>query len=45
MHTQEFTLHMLNKLKAGSFIGTNVGFLQEVPFLSNARAMKLTVLS
>ena len=34
----EFTLHMQNQLKAGSFVGTNAGLLHDVPFFSFAHA-------
>ena len=40
----EFTVHIKNQLKAGSFVGTNAGLSHEVHFFSHARAMKGTVL-
>ena len=36
----EFTLHMQNQLKAGSFVGTKTGLSHDVQFFSYARAMK-----
>ena len=36
----EFTVHMQNQLKAGSFVGTNVGLSHDMHFFSYARAMK-----
>ena len=36
----EYTVHMQNQLKAGSFVGTKAGLSHEVPFFSYARAMK-----
>ena len=36
----EFNVHMLNQLKAGSFVGTNAGLLHDMQFFSYARAMK-----
>ena len=40
----EFTMHMQNQLKAGSFVGTKAGLSHDVHFFSYARAMKWTVL-
>ena len=40
----EFTVHMQNQLKAGSFVGTRTGLSHYVQFFSYARAMKWTVL-
>ena len=40
----EFTTHMQNQIKAGSFVGTKAGLSHDVQFFSYARAMKLTVL-
>ena len=39
----EFTLHMQNQLKAGSFVGTKAGLSHDVQFFSYAFAMKWTV--
>ena len=36
----EFTVHMQNQLKAGSFVGTKAGLSHDVNFFSYARAMK-----
>ena len=36
----EFTVHMQNQLKAGSFVGTKVGLAHDVQFFSYARAIK-----
>ena len=36
----EFTVHMQNQLKAGSFVGTKAGLSHDVQFFSYARAMK-----
>ena len=36
----EFTVHMQNQLKAGSFVGTKAGLSHDVHFFSCARAMK-----
>ena len=36
----EFTVHMQNQLKAGSFVGTKAGVSHDVQFSSYARAMK-----
>ena len=36
----EFTVHMQNQLKAGSFVGTEAGLSHDVQFFSFARAMK-----
>ena len=36
----EFTVHMQNHLKAGSFVGTKAGLSHDVQFFSYARAMK-----
>ena len=36
----EFTVHMQNHLKAGSFVGTKSGLSHDVQFFFNARAMK-----
>ena len=36
----EFTMHMQNQLKAGSFVGRKAGLSHDVQFFSNARAMK-----
>ena len=36
----EFTGHMQNQLKAGSFVGTKAGLSHYVQFFSYARAMK-----
>ena len=36
----EFTVHMQNQLKAGSFIGTKAGLSHDVKFFSYARAIK-----
>ena len=36
----EFTEHMQNQLKAGSFVGTKAGLSHDVQFFSYARAMK-----
>ena len=36
----EFTVHMQNQLKAGSFVGTKAGLSHDVQFFSHARAMK-----
>ena len=36
----EFTVHMQNQLKAGSFVGTKAGFSLDVHFFSYAGAMK-----
>ena len=36
----EFTVHMQNQLKAGSFVGTKAGLSHYVQFFSNTRAMK-----
>ena len=35
----EFTVHMQNQLKAGSFVGTKAGLSHYAQFFSNARAM------
>ena len=35
-----FTVHMQNKLKAGSFVGTKAGLSHEMHFFSYARAME-----
>ena len=34
----EFTVHMQNQLKAGSFVGTKAGLSHDVQFFSYARA-------
>ena len=34
----EFTVHMQNQLKAGSFVGTKAGLSHDVHFFSYARA-------
>ena len=36
----EFTMHLQNHLKAGSFVGTKAGLPHDVQFFSYARAMK-----
>ena len=36
----EFTVHMQNQLKAGSFVGTKAVLSHDVQFFSYARAMK-----
>ena len=36
----EFTMQMLNQLKAGSFVGTKIGLSHDEQFFSYARAMK-----
>ena len=36
----EFTVHMQNQLKAGSFVGTMAGLSHDVQIFSYARAMK-----
>ena len=36
----EFTVHIQNQLKAGSFVGTKAGLSHDVQFFSYARAMK-----
>ena len=36
----EFTVHMQNQLKAGSFVGTKAGLSNDVKFFSYARAIK-----
>ena len=36
----EFTVHMQNQLKAGSFVGTKAGLSHDVQFSSYAPAMK-----
>ena len=36
----EFTVHMQNQLKAGSFVGTTAGLSHDVHFFPYARAMK-----
>ena len=36
----EFTVHMQNQLKAGSFVETKAGLLHDMQFFSCARAMK-----
>ena len=36
----EFTVHMQNQLKAGSFVGTKAWSSHDVQFFSCARAMK-----
>ena len=36
----EFTVHMQNQLKAGSFVGTKAGLSHDVHFFSYARALK-----
>ena len=36
----EFTVHMQNQLKAGSFVGTRAGLLLDMQFFSYVRAMK-----
>ena len=36
----EFTVHMQNQLKAGSFVGTKAGLLQDMQFFSYAHAME-----
>ena len=36
----EFTVHIQNQLKAGSFVGTRAGLSHDVQFFSYARAMK-----
>ena len=36
----DFTVHMQNQLKAGSFVGTKAGLSHDVHFFSYARAMK-----
>ena len=36
----EFTVHMQNQLKAGSFVWTKAGLSHNVQFFSYARAMK-----
>ena len=36
----EFTVHMQNQLKAGSFVGTKAELSHDVQFFSYARAMK-----
>ena len=40
----EFTEHMQNQLKAGSFVETKAGLSHDMQFFSYARAMKWTVL-
>ena len=35
----EFTVHMQNQLKAGSFVGTEAGLSHDVQFFSYALAM------
>ena len=36
----EFTVHMQNQLKAGSFVGIRAGLSHDVQFFSYVRAMK-----
>ena len=36
----EFTVHMQNQCKAGSFVGTNAGLSHDMQFFSFARAME-----
>ena len=36
----DFTAHMQNQLKAGSFVGTKAGLSHDVHFFSYARATK-----
>ena len=36
----EFTVHMQNQLKAGSFVGTKAGLSHDMQFFSYARALK-----
>ena len=36
----EFTVHMQNQLKAGSFVGTKAGLSHDVQFFSYARAIE-----
>ena len=36
----EFTVHMQNQLKAGSFVGTKDGLSHDMQFFSYASAMK-----
>ena len=36
----EFTVHMQNQLKAGSFVGTKAGLSNDVQFFSHAHALK-----
>ena len=36
----EFTVHMQNQLKAGSFVGTKVVLSHDMQFFSDARAME-----
>ena len=36
----EFTVHMQNQLKAGSFVGTKAGLTHDMQFFSYARAME-----
>ena len=36
----EFTVHMQNQLKAGTFVGTRAGLSHDMQFFSYARAMK-----
>ena len=36
----EFTVHMQNQHKAGSFVGTKAGLSRDVHFFSYARAME-----
>ena len=36
----EFTMHMQNQLKVGSFVGTKAGLLCDVQFFSYAHAME-----
>ena len=36
----EYTVHLQNQLKTGSFVGTKAGLSHDVPFFSYARAMK-----
>ena len=36
----EYTVHMQNQLKAGSFVGTEAGLSHDIQIFSYARAMK-----
>ena len=36
----EFSVHMQNQLKAGSFVGTKAGLSRDMHFFSYARATK-----
>ena len=41
----EFIMHMQNQLKVSSFIGTKVGFSNDMPFFSYAHAIMSEILS